>query len=324
MQAGVVVGPGAGADDRIKLPVYFHWEFSTGLAGDFESLARRLEPKRLPATVGLQPMDVSNPGWGMPKLQATRPGAVLDLGGALQTPETTRGPGRTARGPLSRIASARSSTRRLHRIPPAAGLPSSPRLFTGSGMPKLQAVAAAGPPHWFRELNLDPRHRVAAGLGTAVIRFEQEQLMASAWDQLAKHEQDNQRLQRAQLAETVGEALVDKHFKGLQPDQFLQVTAPAHGTLQRRLAARGLAARAPRLPAGRPVLSSAFRRLTRSGGPMAKRMNRIGAQRSARWAAPNVQRAMGLASSSARALDVPELEVAGHENRRCLRSSIRR
>jgi hypothetical protein len=42
------------------------------------------------------------------------------------------------------------------------------------------------PPHWFRELNLDPRHRVAPGLGTQVIRFEQEQLMASAWDQVGE------------------------------------------------------------------------------------------------------------------------------------------
>ena len=128
--------------------------------------------------------------------------------------------------------------------------------------------------------------------------------MASAWDQLAKHEQDNQRLQRAQLAETVGEALVDKHFKGLQPDQFLQVTAPAHGTLQRRLAARDSSAArgagiALRLPAGRPVLSSAFRRLTRSSGPMAKRMNRIGASIRPGGAARNVQRAMGTASLSA-------------------------
>ena len=32
---------GAAASEPVKLPVYFHWEFRTGLAGDFESLARR-------------------------------------------------------------------------------------------------------------------------------------------------------------------------------------------------------------------------------------------------------------------------------------------
>jgi hypothetical protein len=83
---------GGGTGEHIKLPVYFHWEFSTGLAGDFESLARLLVLKRLPTTVGLRPMDVSNPGWGMPKLQPDAPGAVLDLGGALQTPETNPRP----------------------------------------------------------------------------------------------------------------------------------------------------------------------------------------------------------------------------------------
>ena len=31
-------------EDQVTLPLYFHWEFSTGPAGDFESLARRLQP----------------------------------------------------------------------------------------------------------------------------------------------------------------------------------------------------------------------------------------------------------------------------------------
>jgi hypothetical protein len=299
----------AGADDRIKLPVYFHWEFSTGLAGDFESLARRLEPKQLPATVGLQPMDVSNPGWGMPRLPATAPGAVLDLGGALQTPETHPRP-----WPDGARTSFQNRLREIVNTPaaqnPAGAGPAvlAPPLY-GQWYPNLQAVGAAGTPHWFDELNLDPRHRAVAGLGTAVIRFEQEQLMASAWDQLAQHEQDNQRLKRAQLAETVGEALVDKHLKALQPDQFLQVTAPVHGTLQRRLAARDLSAAAVRLPAGRPILSSAFRRLTRFSGPIAKRMNRIGASVRPRGTARSLRRVTGTLSASARALDVPELEM---------------
>ena len=83
--------PGAPAGP-ITLPVYFHWEFRTGLAGDFESLARRLEPKPLPTTVGLRPMDIGQPGWGMPTLPPDAPGGLLDLGGALRTPETNPRP----------------------------------------------------------------------------------------------------------------------------------------------------------------------------------------------------------------------------------------
>src|SRR4029079_7543934 len=32
------------------------------------------------------------------------------------------------------------------------------------------------PPPWFQELNADPRHRVAAGLGTQVVQAQQQQL----------------------------------------------------------------------------------------------------------------------------------------------------
>ena len=270
---------GVGADERIRLPVYFHWEFSTGLAGDFESLARRLVPKLLPTSVGLRPMDVSNPGWGMRKLQPDAPGATLDLGGALQTPETNPRP-----WPDEARTSFQQALREILNTTatqdPASPEPAvlAPPLYGQWYAKQQMAPTAEGLPHWFGELNLDPRYRVAAGLGTSVIRYEQEQLMASAWDQLTKQEQDNQRLKRAQLAETVGEALVDKHLRVLQPEQFLQVTGPVQDALKRGVAAREISARMSRLPLRHPALSSAFRRLTRSGGPVAKRMDRISAR----------------------------------------------
>ena len=40
-------GPTPAATD-VTLPVYFHWEFTTGVAGDFEELARRLKPFPVP------------------------------------------------------------------------------------------------------------------------------------------------------------------------------------------------------------------------------------------------------------------------------------
>jgi hypothetical protein len=272
---------GAGADEHTKLPVYFHWEFVTGLAGDFESLARRLVPKPLPTTVGLRPMDVSNPGWGMPKLQPDAPGAVLDLGGALQTPETNRRPWPDAARKTFQKA-LRDILITAADQPGSGGEPAvlAPPLY-GQWYAKQQtAPPADSSPYWFSELNLDPRSRVAAGLGTLVIRYEQEQLMASAWDQLAKQRQDNQRLKRAQLAESVGEALVEKHLKALPPEEFLRLTGPVHATLERRYAVQAPAPPATaglkpdttsRLPPRHPTLSSAFRRVTRSRGPVARR-----------------------------------------------------
>lgn len=266
----------ATSDESIELPVYFHWEFRTGQAGDFESLARRLEPRPLPNTVGLRPLDVSAPGWGMPTLPPDAPGAVLDLGGALRTPQTSPRP-----WPDAAQTSFQQALRAILDLPATQAASSGgsavlgPPLY-GQWYAQQQTVPAdAGPPHWFRELNLDPRLRVAAGLGTLVIRYEQEQLMASAWDQLAKQEQDNQRLKRAQLAEAVGDALVKKHLTVLEPAQLLRVTGPAHAAID-RIAARGdLTAQPSRLPVGHPALSAAFRRLSRPRGPIAKRMDRI-------------------------------------------------
>ncbi len=47
------------------------------------------------------------------------------------------------------------------------------------------------PAYWLNQLNLDPRHRVAAGLGAEVINKQQEPLMASAWEQLSDGKQLN-------------------------------------------------------------------------------------------------------------------------------------
>jgi hypothetical protein len=43
-EAMATLGPAWNRDaaDNVQLPVYYHWEFLTGPAGDFRSLARRL------------------------------------------------------------------------------------------------------------------------------------------------------------------------------------------------------------------------------------------------------------------------------------------
>ena len=67
----------------------------------------------------------------------------------------------------------------------------------------LHAVSAATPPalsFWLNELNLDPRHRLVAAMGAAVVQKDQEALMASAWAQLGDITAINQRLRQGQLS----------------------------------------------------------------------------------------------------------------------------
>lgn len=268
------VSSGTGAATSIKLPVYFHWEFRTGLEGDFESLARRIEAKPLPKTLGLRPVDISAPGWGMPSKPPGTLGTILDLEGALRTPETS-----PRDWPDSVRGTFQNSLRTILNIPAslnATGVPTvlGPPLY-GQWYAKQEAVpAATQPPHWFRELNLDPRYRVAAGLGTVVVQQDQEQLMASAWDQLEKQKQDNLRMKRAQMAETVGGSLLKKHLASLHPAQLLQFTGPSLGVLKDLTPAAGSPSD-PRRLVGHAALSGAFRRFNRPRGPLATRLGNI-------------------------------------------------
>jgi hypothetical protein len=51
---------GPDADGSVRLPVYYHWEFGTGKAGDFEALVRRLTPVRFPPDIGGRDVDVTS------------------------------------------------------------------------------------------------------------------------------------------------------------------------------------------------------------------------------------------------------------------------
>ena len=258
------------ATGPVTLPVFFQWEFRTGLAGDFESLARRLKAQPLPSTVGLRPVDIRTPGWGMPTLPPGAPGSLLDLGGALQTPETQPRPWpdqpRTAfQQALATILNAPSTMANTSGSPALLG----PPLYGQWYVDRDSLPPADQPPHWFRDLNLDPRHRIAAGIGTTVIRKEQEPLMASAWDQLEQERRDRQRLKRAQLAEAVGNSLSKKHFAALDPAGLLQLTGPALQALTGITPPSATPTTGTGNPlTGHPAITGAFRRLTRSNGPI--------------------------------------------------------
>src|SRR5215475_1313924 len=70
------------------LPYYHRWFFTTGTAGDFESLVRLLQPRVPDPRVGRRDVDVHrSPGLGLPGITTPAAiGGVLRLGGALQVP----------------------------------------------------------------------------------------------------------------------------------------------------------------------------------------------------------------------------------------------
>src|SRR5207253_3065474 len=93
--------------------------------------------------------------------------------------------------------------------------------------------------NWVHELNLDPRFRVPAGLGTRVVQDKQEDYMNAAWEQIGDVLEANRRIRFAQLARETSCVWHERHLKPLlaaQPDKFFQVTAP----VQKRVVAQGI------------------------------------------------------------------------------------
>jgi hypothetical protein len=247
-----------------ELPVYASWRFATGDAGDFPSLAGKLHPPSAPLDVGLRPMDESAPGFGLPPFR----GLALELEGALRSQGTTSTP--WPAGVQTTFEQA------LDRIltPPPGHDPIITLPTYGKWPAATPVVPPPPPPVWLRDLNLDPRMRAAAGMGVTAVRADQENLMASAWDQFELLRQANQRLRQFQLARVVAQATLTRHIAAVESaGTFFQLTRPLHARVRLTLGSTATLdahLAASRIPSG--AVSAAFRRLVRRRGPLGRRL----------------------------------------------------
>ena len=259
-------------EDSVRLPVYHSWEFSTAQQGDFESLARELTPTRAGDDVGFRTVDVSNPGppeLKLPADAATDTGTV-GLGGALKSASAApdsydEGMRSTLRDLLNDPSSVEASTEYGTVGPPLYG-----RFH--AGVPGLSDPVLDSEdyyfPEWFDSLNTDPRHRIAAGIGTQIIQEEQDRLVQSAWEQFGDIESANDHLRRVRFAEMVLSAQHDR-LSGYPTGALLGVSSPIHGTmLDGETTLQGTAAATDMADS---LHAPAFRRLSRPTGPLARR-----------------------------------------------------
>lgn len=256
-------GSGALAPEEIDLPIYHHWQFGTGERGDFESLVRRLQPRPLPRSVGTRGMAVGELGFGLPDL------GIIPLGGVLRSPGTVLGiVPRAFKDALRDVLNLPFEQATDPGIVPDEPLVGPP--VYGRLQARTRAVPErGGTPRWLRGLNLDPRYRLAAGLGATVVQDLQEELMASAWQQLAEVDEANQLRAQAQLAVQVGRVVRKRHLENFSTDRIFQVASPA-GTRMRlspMTVSQALAGEAV-APA---ATSGAFRRISRPRGIVARR-----------------------------------------------------
>jgi hypothetical protein len=257
----------------IRLPVYYEWSFQTGAKGDFEQLASRLRARAVDGALGLSDMDVRTPDPALPAASA----APLAFEGALVSPKM--------------VSTPWPQTERSRFVTALAGLLNQPtdNLSSTGGeatvAPPLWgrwhaatdrlSDAPGAEPQWFHDLNADPRWRVAAGLGAEIVRRNDQQLMAAAWDQVEGLKEANSTLRFAQLSRETSAKIHQKHFARLETGAFLMVTAP----LQARFTASSVTMREAlaRTPIPTGALDGRMRRALRPRGASAKRLRRAAA-----------------------------------------------
>ena len=273
---------GDAAPAEIKLPVYYSWEFRTGRGGDFEELVRRLEPRELPSEVGKRPMDISDPGFTMqPKPSPDTPGSILGLEGALRVvgtaeddwPDGVRVPFQRTLQTILNTPWQLATTVGVNQDPIVA-----PPIYgcwhAGVHAVPLNGQQPASWPtfFWLDELNLDPRNRAVAAVGTQVVQDQQEQLMASAWEQLGDIQKINQRLRQAQLSRAVNTKYLAKTFNRFPEETFFKVVAPANSRLAIQETQLGqpslLVQRLGRSLLPSTAVSPSLRKIARPRGPM--------------------------------------------------------
>jgi hypothetical protein len=230
--------PAWSSPEAIELPVYYHWNFQTGPQGDFESLVRRLKPYEASAQIGRIKMHVGDAS-PFVDLPPGDPKRFLDMDGALQAPAIAR----SAADPpvpdpaLADVAPAlRDGLRDVTRLladaadgkldgqAPEAGPALGPPLYGGAHIRRTSVTNANDT--WFRELNTDPRSRVAAGLGAEVMKRFQEDVMEACWQQVGDVIAIEQALSRARLSLEAALRFRERHLVPMPQGRLLQVTAP--------------------------------------------------------------------------------------------------
>jgi hypothetical protein len=298
-----------------SFPYYYRWYFRTGIEGDFEYLVRLLKPQVMDARVGRRDIDVQRPGSNLDGITGPDGDGVLRLGGALRVPQDSLSQAEQDEadrfekwdepGPhpfqkdlaafinLADDYAALTATE-AHEgptVPPEIGaLPNgdtdpdpliTPPLYgtwhalTKRLLSERDGTARLDTTNWVHELNLDPRHRTAAGFGTNVVRDRQEEYMNAAWQQVGDVLEANRRMRLAQFARAVSLSWFARHvspMNDVMPEKLLALSAP----VATRVLVGGVTLR--KRISGSPVPAAltgmAMRRALRPPGRLARAMPR--------------------------------------------------
>lgn len=285
-------------NNQAQFPYYYRWYFMAGDFGDFEYLVKLLKPQPVDPRVGTRDMDVVHLGSNLPPIDTpANLGNILKLGGALEVPFKTMSqadqdkvtmydqwdqpfPHKFEVGMAAFInladdysTKAASDANPDHDPDPVITAPLYGRwpalvnrvltAADGSTLPNDQ--------NWIHRLNLDPRFRVAAGLGTKVVQANDQTYMAAAWQQIGDVISANNRLRLAQMAQAASISVYNRHILALPQEKQFLLTAPVHTRIMGSPTTIAAQVRASVVPAA--SMSGVFRRITRQGTALAGRLS---------------------------------------------------
>ena len=232
-------------------PYLYSWSFSTGTKGDFEYLVRLLKPQPVDKRVGIRDIDVEDPGSNLPAITAPALKGVLRLGGALQVPDADyKGdPAGLAERKLyedwdqpypdafqtslaafidlpdSYSAQSAATANAASGLGPEAINDPDPLItaplygqwhsLTSRLLTNRDDTQAPNNQNWVHRLNLDPRFRVPAAMGTNVVETNAEAYMNDAWEQIGDVLAANSAIRRLHLAIGVASRWHQNHLQPL-------------------------------------------------------------------------------------------------------------
>ncbi|MGA7178841.1 MAG: hypothetical protein WBX11_04535 [Thiobacillaceae bacterium] len=220
----------------IELPVYYHWEFSTGPVGDIETLARRL---RTPASyagdqallsqlknIGIRPVAVDGDHLlfdGVTPDQTVFEGAMVPLD---FQPESVGNHPLFAQHIEAMLNSgqelANQGTAKADTVPTL-----SPPIYGEYPAKRHTVDQSKIGQNWLDDLNLQPRYRLAAGWGAEVIRQNQDEFMQAAWAQAGDVLAAERAFSLSRLSRDVLKAVEARHLTKLPDARLLALLSPA-------------------------------------------------------------------------------------------------
>lgn len=230
------VNASAWKNNNREFPFYYSWDFATGSAGDFEYLARQLKPEAVDEKVGFREIYADGILNGTARKALYMPGALqVPFDTLSATSKQTRNGYENWEAPQNPHSWQKEMAAKLNvqldsDQEPVITMPiygqwhaQAEEILYKKSTQTLLPVAIRN--NWVHELNLDPRYRAAAALGTKVIQQHQEELMDAAWQQLDDLKIANERIKRMQLAIEVNHVLIKNCLNRFQQEQLLGYSA---------------------------------------------------------------------------------------------------